>query len=93
MRFINQGKTSKYIVQRVWPNKTLETGYQICKESDVDFYLSFKTKGDHARLRFNFQLWKFMFEFNVCDDRHWNYEADRFYLQGEEPVFEGYPHE
>ena len=71
-----------------WHKSVLGHGLEIC------WY--FRTRRDHAGLR-SFVNWgKRTLELNVCDDRHWNHEKDRYNLPGEESAiraFEGYPHE
>lgn len=51
------------------------------------------SRGDHAGFKVWLDLFKLYFTFNVYDHRHWNYAENRWYEPGEEPVFEGYPHE
>ena len=63
------------------------------KDEGFDWSFRFRTKGDHAGLQFFVELKGFVFEFNLTDGRHWNDRENRFYREGEEPVFEGYPHE
>ena len=61
-------------------HKSLETGFQWNPKGDggFDFYWRFRTRGDHAGLMFFIQIWKFLFEFNITDCRHWNYDFNRF---------------
>lgn len=85
------GLQSWYLAQKLPFFKSIEFGYQIRTMSDLAVRFSFRTKGDHAGLSTSFQVFHWFFEFNVHDSRHWNIAKDRFYLPGEEPVFEGYP--
>lgn len=73
-------------------NKGLE--FQIMKSEsfdilDFNFRLSISGE-DHAGLHSSFEIMGFGFEFNVYDNRHWNYEENRWYVEGEEleEVFE-----
>lgn len=46
--------------------------------------LRWNLKGDHAGLKIYFEILKFMFSWQVYyDSRHWNYEMNRFYYEGE----------
>lgn len=97
MRFIKTPKTLYFVAGPV-AHKSLEVGggqtcYESTKPRGYNFLLSLKDQGDHAGLSFHVALGRWMFELNVHDDRHWNWQKGRFYLPGEEPVFEGYPHE
>lgn len=50
---------------------------QICKWIELSF--SYKEKCDHAGLYFVFSFLKLFFiEFSIYDDRHWNYNEDRW---------------
>jgi hypothetical protein len=97
MRF---NKTSKTLYFNAGPvaHKCLEVGGgQMClataRDGSYNLLLSLKDQGDHAGLTFYASLGRWMFEFNIHDDRHWNWAKGRFYEPGEEAVFEGYPHE
>jgi len=84
----------KYFSRPLGRNKALEVGYQTGTTfKGFDCYLHINSRGNHAGLSFCVQLRSYMFEFNLHDIRHWNYEAERWFLHGEEPQFEGYPHE
>lgn len=55
-------------------HKCLEVGFQRLRDSSgIDFCWRFTTRGDHAGLKFNFELFGLLFEFNVYDHRHWNW--------------------
>lgn len=53
---------------------------QLGKWDDIDTNVRFSltTKGDHAGIRFGIQIRRHMFHIDVYDDRHWNYEEDRW---------------
>jgi hypothetical protein len=85
-----------YVVLGPVFNKTLEVGGGKSFNSArtrLDVSVHFNTKGDHAGLKCHISWWRLMFELNLCDRRHWDWVKDRFYKDGEEPQFEGYPHE
>lgn len=96
MRFTRSPKTLYFLAGPVL-HKCLEVGGGVaaCSDKGFDWYFRIHTKGDHAGLTFFIELFGWLFEFNIHDERHWNWRADRFYEPGEEPepVFEGYPHE
>lgn len=94
MRFVKSGGTLYFHVGPVL-NKALEVGGGRAnwKNEGFDYRFQVRSRGDHAGLTFWIELSGFLFELNLHDTRHWNHEKGRFYLPGEEPVFEGYPHE
>jgi hypothetical protein len=50
-----------------------------------DLRISYQTKCDHAGLYFRFSLFKLFFlSFNIYDNRHWNFEKNRWYDHSEE---------
>lgn len=56
-------------------HKCLETGFQRLRENEgINVGWRFRTRGDHAGLSFNVEFFGFMFEFNVYDHRHWDYD-------------------
>ncbi len=85
------GYGSWYLTQALGRFKSLEAGYQITQRESLGASVRFVTKQDHAGLRCSISIGRLFAEFNICDRRHWNHEADRFYFEDEEPVFEGYP--
>lgn len=92
-----RANNSFYVIIGPFFHKSLEIGWQksvLGRGFEIGW--RFKTCGDHAGLRSSIDWGKHLFEFNFCDDRHWNYEEWRYYLHGEEKAiraFEGYPHE
>lgn len=68
------------------PNKGLELNFYWNNPYYKWFYFGFSWsfKGDHPGLSLKIDLLQFEFEFKIYDARHWNWEADRFYLPGEE---------
>lgn len=83
---LNKDSSSVYLAVGPILHKCLETGFsrRFSATEGFDVYWRFRTKGDHAGLTFFVQLWSWcFFEFNVHDDRHWNYEEDRFFGAGE----------
>ena len=73
-----------YLFVRLPFHKSLEVGVQdtgqyVGVSRHFDLYFRLNLRGhDHAGFKFFVQFWRLFFEFNVCDDRHWNYEADRW---------------
>lgn len=66
-------------------NKTFEIQVEKGFNNHFDFVFRIDTEGDHNGLHFNFNLWNFLyFSIQVFDNRHWNYEKDRFYTDYEE---------
>jgi hypothetical protein len=49
-----------------------------------DFKLKLTRKEDHAGLYKYVEILGFFISFQIYDNRHWNYEKDRWYLPGEE---------
>ncbi len=39
---------------------------------------------DHAGFFFEIMLWKFHMYFEIHDTRHWNYDEQRYFKEGEE---------
>lgn len=75
---------NRYFNRRLWGHKSLEMGVQCdFNEPDVDFMIRFNTRGDHAGLTTHLQLGRLFLEFNIIDDRHWNWDENRWCLQGE----------
>lgn len=95
MRFIILHKSISFIAGPVL-NKSLEV--EIGKIRNPGFTVfgagvRFNTRGDHAGLRAWLDFFIVFFSVTIYDTRHWNYAENRFHQPGEEPVFEGYPHE
>jgi len=63
---------------RITKNKSWEL--QIANMADTIFNLtiSWTHKCDHAGFRFNLEIYKFMFEFNLYDNRHWDYDNNDY---------------
>lgn len=78
MRFYRLSDGSPYFCAGPIFNKALETGFQRTGDGGFDFFWRFRTRGDHAGLAFNIELFGWMFEFNVHDVRHWDYDNDRW---------------
>lgn len=61
-------------------NKTLEAAYYLGLGSEgISINYSLSSRGDHAGLHFSASIYKLFVEFNICDNRHWNWEENRFY--------------
>lgn len=76
--------SSLYFITRPVFHKLVEVGWRWkAGKGGFDFSLRFMTTGDHAGLRVAVELWGVFFEFNVGDDRHWNYTKGCFYEPGE----------
>ena len=85
---------SCYFVAGPVLHKALEVGFQRWKSyaaGGFDYYWRFRTRGDHAGLTFYVEVFGWLFELNIHDDRHWNWKENRFKLP-EEHTFEGYPY-
>jgi len=37
-------------------------------------------KGDHAGLKLDLEIWRVQFRLSIYDGRHWNWDANRWYL-------------
>jgi hypothetical protein len=58
-------------------HKCLETGFQRQRKNEgFDFSWRFNTRGDHAGLKFSFEMFGLLFEFNIYDRRHWDWDTD-----------------
>jgi len=76
MRFVFD-RGSLYFTAGPVFNKCLETGFQLLRKNEgFNFYWRFNTRGDHAGLKFNIELFGLLFEFNIYDRRHWDYVKD-----------------
>lgn len=90
---LHRAKRSWVLTQCLAWHKTFE-GELLCgSHSGAGFNIKLTTKRDHAGLTFFVCLFGFSIEVTLTDVRHWNVMKDRWYYDGEEPVFEGYPHE
>jgi len=69
-------------------NKSLEVGVQRTKEKGFDFYWRFSTRGDHAGLHSFIEAFGLMFEFNLHDVRHWDYDNDTWQRTQTEEEYE-----
>ena len=78
MRFLFDSK-SCYIVAGPVFHKCLEVGVQRQTDNQgIDVCWRFTTRGDHAGMKFVVTLWRALFEFNVYDHRHWNWNTNTF---------------
>lgn len=76
MHFLTS-ETSVYFTAGPVFHKALEIGVaRERKNEGFDFYWRFRTRGDHAGLTFFVELFGWLFEFNIHDERHWDYEND-----------------
>jgi len=77
----------KWIYFPITKNKSFEYQLELgSKFADQPFELNIRwsSKGDHAGFNFRFSIYKlFWIEFNLCDNRHWNYEENRWWNHGE----------
>jgi len=48
------------------------------------FEIKWDRKGDHCGFSIFFEPGPFLFSINLYDNRHWNWQKDRFYIDGEE---------
>lgn len=81
-----RGKDKLEFFADISENKGLEINAYWHKDywALFSFNSNWTFKGDHPGFQFQFDILRFSFEFNLYDGRHWNWEADRFYLPGEE---------
>jgi hypothetical protein len=97
MKLVRLVKWAKTLYLHVGPvfHKSLEVGggFVSWNRGGFNFTLKFSTHGDHAGWTSNVCVGSLLLELNVHDTRHWNWQEKRFYRDGEEPGFEGYPHE
>jgi len=64
-------------------NKTLEVQAEFWKEEDstwFEFHFEWSKKRDHAGLDIRIEIWRFGFYFSICDNRHWDYEKNQWYV-------------
>lgn len=80
-----------YLFVRLPFRKSMEVGIQDLRQypgggiAPFDLYFRLNFVGhDHAGLKFFVQFWRWFFEFNVYDVRHWNYELNRWVERPEE---------
>lgn len=67
-------------------NKALEIEVEYSKVAWQLFHIGFSLslKGDHCGPSFDLSILGFEFNIQIYDCRHWNWEANRFYTEGEE---------
>jgi hypothetical protein len=66
-------------------NKTLEVEIDSTNTySWFDFSFVLTKKSDHAGLYITLSLFKWELRFQINDNRHWDYDENRWYLEGEE---------
>ena len=63
---------------RVTKNKTLEIQFSRMGTEIIGGALRVSTKEDHAGLVIDISLFRRSLIITFCDNRHWNYEADRY---------------
>lgn len=66
---------------RITKNKSWEVQVELPSELPdwFDFQVQLSSKCDHAGFRIKIELLKlFFFEFAICDNRHWDYDNDRW---------------
>ena len=81
MRFFQMGAgPSLYFTAGPVFHKCLEVGFQRWHDGagGFDVYWRFRTRGDHAGLTFYVEFFGWLFEFNVHDDRHWDWDKNRW---------------
>jgi hypothetical protein len=68
-------------------NKTFEYQFDRChSDTYFRFDINFKRKTDHAGLSFEFSIFKlFTISLSICDNRHWNYEKNRYAESTDDP--------
>lgn len=78
-----------YIAFSVSTNKTLEAQFMSHDKARTwaSFSINWSCKTDHAGFSFDIGFLKWYFDFNISDNRHWNYEQDRWYLPKEEQTW------
>lgn len=76
MRII-RSNGSLYFITGTLFHKGLEVGLQWdSSDTGFDLYWRFRTRGDHAGLTFFFSFGRLLFEFNIHDARHWNWDTN-----------------
>lgn len=60
--------------------------FQIYRTKEIFFKigLDITNRGDHAGIMFELNLFGFDLNFHFYDQRHWDYENNRYYLYGED---------
>lgn len=46
------------------------------KENIFHFIIRLNKRSDHAGLNLSLSIWKFMIDFQIYDNRHWDYDKD-----------------
>lgn len=64
-------KYNKYGEIQSWNNYAGAT-------NPFDIKLSWTMKCDHAGFDFYIEIWSFMFNFKIYDNRHWDYDNDQW---------------
>ena len=72
----------------VTTNKFIEFEFIIDKDFSnyFEYTIKWSRKGDHAGFRYSIGLFKFFFEFNFADKRHWNWDENRWFEPKEELI-------
>jgi hypothetical protein len=92
MRFV-PSKSSLCFIAGPFLHKSLEIELGTVTNQGLSVGWQFRSRGDHAGLRCWLDLFRVYFSFSIQDDRHWNWQKNRWCEPGDEPEFEGYPHE
>lgn len=72
-----------YSYNTPFKNKFLEL--EVHKDSTlISFMFQLSTRQSHGGLSMELGLFGYSFNFNFYDNRHWNYEAGRYFNYGEE---------
>ncbi len=67
-----------HYARRLTTNKTLEVEFQDNPWSWFNFNISLSTEVDHAGFKIVITILKKEFYLNIHDNRHWNYDKDRY---------------
>ena len=78
-----RGENKHYFTtyNKLTENKSLETQLSRWSSCCVLFSINLNTEwigSDHAGIKFDIQIWRLNFMFDLYDKRHWNYEEARW---------------
>ena len=68
---------------QVSENKTFDISLMYHRATIIDLEVSYRTRSDHAGLNVTLAFLGLNFQAVFHDNRHWNYDADRWNLESE----------
>jgi len=69
-----------FIVKKIGKYKCMELSSAVrgCGHTYFGFHIEWSRNCSHAGFTSYFEIWNWIFEFNVCDIRHWDSDNDCF---------------